>query len=109
MSIGSVRRLLTTVTPVALLALPSPSAQHASCTATGDLEIVPFESAVFPTPRSLRILLPHGYRLRRNRNRRYPVLYLNDGQDLFDVCTALFRPEEWRVDETVGALIASNR
>jgi enterochelin esterase-like enzyme len=52
------------------------------------------------------VLLPEGYRLAANRNRRYPVLYMNDGQNLFDVCTSLFNAEEWRVDETVINLIA---
>lgn len=79
------------------------------CTATGDLEIVPFVSNVFPAPRNLRILLPVGYRLPENRKRRYPVLYLNDGQNLFDVCTSLFNREEWRVDETVGELVAKGQ
>lgn len=102
-------RRLSAAMPVALLALLPPTAQHAACTATGDLEITPFESAVFPTQRSLRILLPPGYRLLANRDRRYPVLFLNDGQDLFDVCTSSFRREEWRVDETVDSLTVSNR
>jgi enterochelin esterase-like enzyme len=81
--------------------------EPSSCTATGDLEIVRFESRVFPVARSLRILLPRGYHRAVNRNRKYPVLYLNDGQDLFDVCTSLFNHEEWRVDETVSHLVAS--
>lgn len=81
---------------------------NGSCTATGDLEIVQFDSEVFPTSRKLRILLPDGYRLPENRDRRYPVLYLNDGQSLFDVCTSQFSGEEWRVDETVQRLIANS-
>ncbi len=83
--------------------------QARQCTATGDLEIVLFKSMVFPSPRSLRVLLPDGYRLPENRGRRYPVLYLNDGQNLFDVCTSLFGGQEWRVDETVRELIASRK
>jgi pullulanase len=84
-------------------------AQPRTCTATGDLEIVAFDSRVFPASRSLRILLPDGYRDAGNRSRRYPVLYLNDGQDLFDRCTTLFGGEEWRVDETVRDLIATGK
>jgi hypothetical protein len=38
------------------------TAQPRTCTATGDLEIVAFESRIFPAARSLRILLPDGYR-----------------------------------------------
>ena len=35
----------------------------------------------------------------------YPVLYLNDGQNLFSAETSVFGSDEWRVDETVAALI----
>jgi predicted alpha/beta superfamily hydrolase len=90
-------------------AVSAASAQSPPCTSTGDLEIVPFASKVFPTPRNLRILLPAGYHLPPNRKRRYPVLYLNDGQNLFDVCTAIFSREEWRVDETINELTASGK
>jgi enterochelin esterase-like enzyme len=88
-----------------LTARTSPQAKP-GCTATGDLDISPFESKVFPGARNLRVLIPDGYALPENRNRRYPVLYLNDGQNLFDVCTSLFNREEWRVDETVRNLVA---
>jgi predicted alpha/beta superfamily hydrolase len=57
----------------------------------------------------LRILLPAGYHLPANRERHYPVLYLNDGQNLFDVCTSLYNREEWRVDETITELTASGK
>jgi predicted alpha/beta superfamily hydrolase len=84
-------------------------AQTRQCTASGDLEVLPFASKVFPATRNLRILLPAGYRLPDNRARRYPVLYMNDGQNLFDVCTSLFQPEEWRMDETVAVLTATGK
>jgi len=54
----------------------------------------------------LRVLLPDGYDAPENRDRRYPVLYLNDGQNLFDTSTSVLNPMEWRVDETVHALVA---
>ena len=73
------RALIATLLAAALLTT--------ACTSTGDLEIIPFESKVFPAPRQLRILLPEGYRAAANKDRRYPVLYMNDGQFLFDVCT----------------------
>jgi len=34
---------------------------------------------------------------------------LNDGQDLFDVCTSLFEKEEWQVDETVAGLVSAGK
>jgi enterochelin esterase-like enzyme len=94
---------------LALTAASTPSAQTPQCTSTGDLEIIPFASKVFPAPRNLRILLPAGYHLPANRERHYPVLYLTDGQNLFDVCTSIYNREEWRVDETITELTASGK
>jgi len=110
---SEVRKSRTRITFFGLLlavsVVTASSAQTPQCTSTGDLEIVPFVSKIFPTPRSLRILLPAGYHLPANRGRHYPVLYLNDGQNLFDVCTAIYNREEWRVDETVGELVANGK
>lgn len=52
----------------------------------------------------LRIWLPPGYDAPENSTRQYPVLYLNDGQNLFDRATA-FGGVEWQVDETADRLI----
>lgn len=49
--------------------------------------------------RQLRIYLPPGY---ATSNKRYPVLYMHDGQNLFDNATAY--AGEWKVDETLDAL-----
>lgn len=58
----------------------------------------------FPIPglnreRTVRIYLPPGY---ETSQRRYPVLYMHDGQNLFDDATAF--AGEWGVDETLNAL-----
>lgn len=53
----------------------------------------------------LRVWLPEGYKNSENRDKRYPVLYLNDGQDLFDACTSVFNAQEWQVDEAATDLI----
>ena len=37
---------------------------------------------------------------------RYPVLYMNDGQNLFDAATA-FAGNEWGLDETAERMIAA--
>ncbi len=74
-----------------------------------DLRLEPFASATFGNTRTLRILVPPGYDATANRARRYPVLYLNDGQNLFDAATSTFTGREWRVDETVGELTAAGR
>ena len=48
--------------------------------------------------------LPPGYDDSANQGRRYPVLYLNDGQNLFEPSTS-FTGVEWQVDETADRLI----
>ncbi len=77
--------------------------------AQGELHTVELESEVFGNARYLRVWTPPGYADPENRDRRYPVVYLNDGQNLFDAGTALFGTEEWRVDETASALITEGR
>lgn len=78
------------------------------CSVVGDLELRPFTSAVFHNTRMLRVWLPPGYKSSENHDRHYPVLYLNDGQDLFDACTSVFNAQEWQVDETATDLIRKN-
>jgi predicted alpha/beta superfamily hydrolase len=81
---------------------------HCTSTATGDLEMHDFHSVIFHNTRKLRVLLPQGYRDKQNAHTKYPVLYLNDGQNLFDVCTSIFA-KEWKVDETANRLIAEGK
>jgi len=50
--------------------------------------------------------LPTGYSASANSSTRYPVLYIFDGQDLFDRCTTRPGQDEWHVDETLTNLIA---
>ena len=70
----------------------------------GDLRLHKLTSEVFANTRTIRVLVPPGYN--KNRNRRYPVLYLNDGQNLFQVGTSQSRSSEWGVDETFKDLLA---
>lgn len=72
--------------------------------ATGDLRLHEFHSRVFHNTRFLRVWLPPGYDEAENATRRYPVLYLNDGQNLFEPATS-FNGVEWQVDETADRLI----
>jgi enterochelin esterase-like enzyme len=83
--------------------------QKPSCSVVGTLILRPLKSRVFKNSRMLRVWLPPGYDNPGERQRRYPVLYLNDGQNLFDACTSTFGPDEWRVDETATALIRSGK
>jgi len=72
--------------------------------ATGDLRLHEFRSGIFRNTRFLRVWLPPGYDDAENASRHYPVLYLNDGQNLFEASTA-FGGVEWQVDETADRLI----
>ena len=53
------------------------------------------------TKRRITVWLPPGFN-RRIHRQRYPVLYLNDGQNLFDPARA-FRGKTWRVAEVAAA------
>lgn len=75
--------------------------------ATGDLRLHEFTSRIFRNDRFLRVWLPPAYDEAENRDRRYPVLYLNDGQNLFEPATS-FTGVEWQVDETADRLIREN-
>jgi len=63
-----------------------------------------FISKFVPYRRDLVVYLPPDY---EQSARRYPVLYLHDGQNLFDPETAYVRGMDWKVDETAEDLIRS--
>ncbi len=72
----------------------------------GDFEVhTAFASKFLSPTRDLIVFLPAGY---REGNRRYPVLYMHDGQNLFDPATG-FAGQEWRLDEVAGELIAAGK
>jgi predicted alpha/beta superfamily hydrolase len=72
--------------------------------AAGDLRLHKFRSRIFRNTRFLRVWLPPGYDDTGNGGRRYPALYLNDGQNLFEAATS-FTGIEWQVDETAERLM----
>lgn len=82
-----------------------------ACTPTvnGDLRIHALKSTVFGNERRIRVLLPAGYTDPVNRDRRYPVLYLLDGQNVFDACFSDVSHHEWGADETVQRLVAERK
>ncbi|WP_224484579.1 alpha/beta hydrolase [Robertkochia aurantiaca] len=58
------------------------------------------EAPQLDTIRSISVYLPSQYEL--NEKQRYPVLYLQDAQNLFDDATSY--AGEWKVDETIDSL-----
>ena len=61
-----------------------------------------FPSRILGNRRDVLVYLPPGYR--RFSRKRYPVLYLHDGQNVFGAATS-FSGVEWGVDETAERLI----
>jgi enterochelin esterase-like enzyme len=82
--------------------------QKPKCSVVGHLVLEPLTSEVFGNTRMLRVWLPPGYDA-KDHAKRYPVLYLNDGQNLFDACTSMFSSDEWKADETATTLIERGR
>ncbi len=74
--------------------------------ASGNLWLHELESRIFGNKRLLRVWLPPDYD--GWGATRYPVLYLNDGQNLFDPATA-FAGVHWQVGETATRLISEQK
>lgn len=70
-------------------------------TATVSVQVLPYQflMADLDRQRSIRLYLPPSY---QTSDRRYPVIYMHDGQNLFDDMTA--SAGEWQVDESLNHL-----
>ncbi|MGD1213844.1 MAG: alpha/beta hydrolase-fold protein [Terriglobales bacterium] len=95
MSRPTIRKLKTK--PATTAAMPVPA---------GNLWLHELRSRIFGNTRLLRVWLPPDYD--GWGATRYPVLYLNDGQNLFDPVTA-FAGVHWQVGETAARLIAEQK
>jgi predicted alpha/beta superfamily hydrolase len=113
------RHVLIAATALAVAVVPAlaaaqdttPATPTAPCrsTVTGDVRLHDLHSRIFGNSRKVRVLVPPGYDAADARERRYPVLYMLDGQNLFDACLSDVSRHEWQVDETVYQLIAEGR
>ena len=74
--------------------------------AGGNLRLHELRSRIFRNTRFLRVWVPPGYD--KGGGTRYPVLYLNDGQNLLEASTA-FGGVHWQVGETASRLIAEKK
>jgi predicted alpha/beta superfamily hydrolase len=76
-------------------------------TLTGNIQLHKrFKSAFLPA-RDIIVYLPPDYE--KETPRRYPVMYMQDGQNLFDAATSFFAGQERHMDERAQALIAENK
>jgi predicted alpha/beta superfamily hydrolase len=71
---------------------------------TGTLERIPNFPSINVASRNIDVWLPEGY----DTTRKYAVLYMNDGQMLFD-STTTWNKQEWGADEIAAKLIAENK
>ena len=70
----------------------------------GTLERIPEFKSQFITPRDIAVWLPEGYQTGDSCD----VLYMHDGNMLFDATTTWNR-QEWRVDEVMDSLIQTGK
>jgi len=66
-----------------------------------------FRSGFLPDDRDVVVWLPPGYDAEPDR--RFPVLYMHDGQNLFDPETAFQKGEHWRLGETASDLMTAGQ
>jgi predicted alpha/beta superfamily hydrolase len=82
---------------------PDPSVVYQGHTFTGDVRVhTGFHSQILNNTRTYWVYLPPNY---STETRYYPVLYLGDGDVLFDSTNVAGRTVEWQVDETAERLI----
>lgn len=70
---------------------------------TGHVDVISDFKSDMLLPRDLYIYLPPGY---EDSDRRYPVLYMHDGQALFDASEI---GQEWEMDEAAEELIRAGK
>lgn len=75
---------------------------------TGRLEVFDLASERLGNTRKVRVWLPPGYDDDEHAGRRYPVLYMHDGQNVFDGATS-FMGAEWGADESATRLIEAGK
>jgi enterochelin esterase-like enzyme len=78
-------------------------------TVVGDLRIEHLQSKIFDRAITVRVWLPPGYNDASQATRKYPTLYMLDGQNAFDQCTAFKGEQELQLDETVTRLMAEHK
>jgi len=75
---------------------------------TGQVEhLAPLDSK-FVDKRSVDVWLPPSYFESVAKSRRYPVIYVHDGQNVFDPASS-FIGVDWAIDETMTQLIAAKK
>ena len=72
--------------------------------ASGKIERIPDFRSKYVTARNIDVWLPENY----SPGKKYAVLYMHDGQMLFDATTT-WNKQEWGVDETMSRLLKEDK
>jgi predicted alpha/beta superfamily hydrolase len=97
--------VLLAASAIAACGTSAPS-RRAPQVAAGTAVTFPIVGSKYAVSRRVDVWLPPGYR--EDRSARYPVIYMHDGQNLFDDSLAGYGVE-WGIDEAMGTLIAEGR
>lgn len=89
-------------TPLFLLFLLTSFLMKAQSTASGNVSSFTLYSPQLDVEKKIWLYLPANYQ--GDAKKKYPVIYMHDGQNLFDKTTSF--SGEWRVDETLDSLKA---
>ena len=68
--------------------------------ASGEIQRIDSFPSKYITPRPVDVWLPDGYSMQK----QYKVLYMHDGQNLFDANTT-WNNQEWKADEWITELV----
>jgi enterochelin esterase-like enzyme len=71
---------------------------------SGSIQRIDSFQSKFVTPRNVDVWLPQGY----NDKKKYAVLYMHDGQMLYD-STTTWNKQAWDVDDLLGKLMKENK
>lgn len=73
----------------------------AQSTASPQVKMITVEAPQLDSQRKIWIYLPRNY---SSSNKKYPVIYMHDAQNLFDRATSY--AGEWRVDESLDSIVS---
>jgi predicted alpha/beta superfamily hydrolase len=97
------KKLLKAFTLIATSLMQESNAQIPAVTSGKIIRHENFQSE-FVTARHIDVWLPDGY----HPNEKYAVLYMHDGQMLFD-SSVTWNKQAWEVDRTLGRMIKNNK
>jgi enterochelin esterase-like enzyme len=99
---ASNNEVLSVIAPLCISVFPEAKSKDT----TGEIVNFPDFKSKYVDPRNVDIWLPESYRT--SLDKKYPVLYMHDGQVLFQRGRGL-SGEEWEVDEMMTKLISEEK